>query len=329
MKREHELFEQDWARFCGLTPECVVACSSGTAALHLALECCKCDPKRNLVYMPDYTMVACARAAVLAGFTPVFCDVDAHTGLMPAAHLATEQHNLSRTAAVIVPHIYGRRVNISAIRDVVGEHVFIVEDLAEAHGVQPSRSSDFACWSFYKNKIVAGEEGGALASRFHDMRNARLLRSLGFTEAHDYTHIPYGHNYRMADLLAAPIRKSISAHFANYAWRRAQERLHDNYCPTQWQMPYRDTVWVYDLRIPGMSSKEQEDAVRMLRTAGHEVRYGFKPMSSLEEFMRPHNNHNSYALSREVLYFPLDCAETVGSIQSKFSILKQLLWRYL
>lgn len=74
--RELEPYEQLELRFAEwneLPPEGMVACSSGTAALHLALEAINDKPAGEVI-VPDLTMVACPRAVVLADKTPKFVD---------------------------------------------------------------------------------------------------------------------------------------------------------------------------------------------------------------------------------------------------------------
>lgn len=71
----YQRLEKEWAEFNGLDSAGMVACSSGTAALHLALEAFRLPPGSE-VLVPDYTMVACPRAVAMAGLTPVFVDCD-------------------------------------------------------------------------------------------------------------------------------------------------------------------------------------------------------------------------------------------------------------
>lgn len=63
-----------------------VACSSGTAALHLAYLSLGVAPG-DAVIVPAITFVATANAARFCGAEVVFADVDAETGLMEASHL--------------------------------------------------------------------------------------------------------------------------------------------------------------------------------------------------------------------------------------------------
>lgn len=294
---EHEL-----AKWINYSPENVVACSSGTAALHLALESLEL-PLGSKVIVPDLTMVACPRAVTMAGLKPVFVDCDERLLMDPGTIPGIDYQ-------VIMPvHIYGRQCSMGRIVDWAGRmNAYIVEDLAEGHGIQPHPETDAACWSFYRNKIIAGEEGGAIA--FKDPSRAKLarcLRSLGFTDNHDFVHVPRGHNYRMSNAHARLILKSLSALPTNMADRRKQVELYDRYCPDEWRMPPRDVPWVYDLRIPGISHQLQDRIVKDLQEKGIAARHCFKPMSAQEEYcgkdvpVGPH----AFLASREVLYLPL------------------------
>lgn len=71
----YQLLEREFAEWNDLDPAGMVACSSGTAALHLALEAFRL-PQGSKVIVPDYTMVAVPRAVTMAGLKPVFADCD-------------------------------------------------------------------------------------------------------------------------------------------------------------------------------------------------------------------------------------------------------------
>lgn len=309
----HVQLEAEWADFAGCRPQQVVACSSGTAALHLALEALQL-PQGAEVLLPDLTMVACARAVALAGLTPAF--VDCGDDL-----LVQDWPVDDRTAAVMAVHVYGRKADMEAVHRVAGrrprrdgacpragsQYVAVVEDLAEAHGVQPHPQTDAACWSVYRNKIVAGQEGGVVC--FRDPERARLarsLRSLGFTDAHDFQHVPRGHNYRMSSAHAEAVLPSLRAVHDNLRARRVVEAEYDRHCPVEWRMPRRDVVWVYDLRLPGLDHERQTAVVRALQAAGIAARHCFRPMSRQEEFHRCRlvGGDNAAKLAREVIYLP-------------------------
>ena len=108
----HERLELEFADWAGVKN--VVACSSGTAALHLALEALEL-PRGAKVLVPDFTMVACARAVTLAGLVPVFVDCGEDM-LISIDQLEQAVYKLNGEAHAIMPvHVYGRRCHMAAI----------------------------------------------------------------------------------------------------------------------------------------------------------------------------------------------------------------------
>lgn len=328
--QDYERFEKEYERLMGVPN--VVACSSGTAALHLALEALAI-PQYSEVILPDFTMIACPRAVTLAGLKPVFVDVNDH--LLMAPYLVWDAVTpLSR--AIMAVHIYGRAAPMDEYFEVAAnQNLFLIEDLAEAHGLPPHPSTDAACWSFYRNKIIAGEEGGAISFRSpKHAERARSLRSLGFTEEHDYRHAPRGHNYRMSNLHASAIMQSLSMFGRNVKDRNRIIGYYDELCPEKWKMPERSAPWVYDLRIRGMVEADQYHIVGELNRAGIAARHGFKPMHTQEEYWHDrlvkHRNGNvtwSYAkrLCQEVIYLPVIPGTTGRDVVSNtFRIINKL-----
>lgn len=296
----YKQLECEFATWMGTTAELCVACSSGTAALHLALEAL---PLRRdwEVMVPDYTMVACARAVVLAGLKLYFVGCD--------ERLLICMQGVPAAKVVMPVHVYGRRCDMNAVHQWAFRHTaMVVEDMAEIHGVRPDPRSHAACWSFYANKIVGGEEGGMVwfKHRNHAQR-ARSLRCLGFNSRHDFTHVPRGHNYRLANSLAELILESLHDFDENVFLRRQAEACYDSLVPAEWRMPPRDAPWVYDLRIPGLVRHKQALIVRRLQEAGVEARHGFRPMTDQVEFRcsQSQTTEATMAAYHEVFYLPL------------------------
>lgn len=334
-----ERLEHEWAAFNGLDPTGMVACSSGTAALHLALEAL--DLRNGWeVIVPDYSMVAVPRACILAGRIPVFADcVKDRLLLNPEDPIFQDySRQAGMVGAVIAVHNYGRTCDMKEFSFYAGDNAYkVIEDLAEAHGVRPHDGTDAACWSFYKNKIVAGEEGGAVWFKNPDhAKYVRMLRTLGFTDAHDYTHIPRGHNYRMSNLHAERIMDSTAHRWTcmqeirgNLERRREIESWYELECPVEWRMPRRDAVWVYDLRIPGMTVEKQREVVEELRRGGIAARYGFKPCRKQEEYAKDWEGGfewESDRASREVIYLPVQPGVTTrDDARRTFEIIRRTL----
>lgn len=297
----YEKLEQEIAEWSGMP--FVVACSSGTAALHLALETVGVSGYEVLV--PEFTMVACARAVSLANGVPRFVDCDDRLLMRPdLIQNYFETCASSSTCRAVMPvHVYGRRCDMDSLVRIAREYfLFIIEDMAEAHGVKPHIDTDAACWSFYKNKIVAGEEGGAVGFHRKELADrARKLRCLGFTEQHDFLHLPRGCNYRLANTLAKLISRSLT-HFEDTVQRRRWvERQYDQVVPTELKMPPRAAPWVYDVKTTN------PNAVPELNELGLPARHAFKPMSRQNEYFDiRYAQTNAYRWSKELIYLPLN-----------------------
>lgn len=320
-----EQLEVDFGKWIGI--ENVVACSSGTAALHLALETLQLPPKSTIV-VPDFTMVACARAVVLSGHRPVF--VGCNADLLMDMEILDEVCSRHQPEVIMVVHIYGRQCDMNLVHTIARKHgCQVIEDLAEAHGILPHKNTEASCWSFYKNKIIGGEEGGAVAFKRGSCATfAKCLRSLGFTEAHDFWHIPRGMNYRMANCLAEKILPSIALGNESLKQRRLLEAVCNDCCPDEWLMSYRDVVWVYDFQVPSEKQDEVVHSLNTLKRVGINARHGFKPMSCQKEFERRpgYGVKNTLDMSERVVYLAIEPGITTPeSIELAFDVARRVV----
>lgn len=304
---ERNLEAEAW---CGGGYRHVVVCSSGTAALHLALETLRL-PLGSRVIVPEFTMISCARAVTLAGLQPVFVDCNGADLCIDTVALASLPVCRSNVTAIMPVHVYGRSCNMEWItRWAADRDIAVVEDLAEAHGIPPHRDTVAACWSFYRNKIVAGEEGGAVAFlRREHADYARQLRSVGFTPEHNFIHVPRGHNYRLSNIHAHLIQDSLDHMEANWVKRRALEREYEAaLAPLDLPaVPPRVAPWVYDIALPHdrRPAVELGGVVDALCRAGVPARAGFRPMSEQPEYLGGTPPPTATARSRDTLYLPL------------------------
>lgn len=329
MDQPYEVLEREWAKWNGLDDRGMVACASGTAALHLALECMGL-PKESQVIVPDFTMIACPRAVSLAGLTPIF--VDCGEDLLADPNLVREAIGDHQRSLMAV-HIYGRRFNFDAVYGPGTRKpaTAVIEDLSEAHGVSPNKYTDAACWSFYRNKIVAGEEGGAIWFRDNALAKvARSLRSLGDGDNHDFWHAPRGHNYRMSNLHAAAILNSLAKVATNVQERRRIENEYNEYCPDWMRMPPRDQVWVYDIKLPNPSCNVPM-TVRKLNEKRIAARQAFKACSRQIEYLgsKPYGQPDASGWTKadragnEVMYLPCTPGQRIDARQV-FEVIKEI-----
>jgi dTDP-4-amino-4,6-dideoxygalactose transaminase len=163
-----ERFERQLADYLGAQE--VVAVSSCTAGLHLALVALGIGPGDEVITTP-FTFVATVNAITHAGATPVFVDVDRESlNLAPAS---VEAAITSRTRAILPVHFGGRPLDSRGFHDLAERHdLWIVEDAAHAiggiaHGRRVGGSGlarVLAVFSFYPNKHLASAEGGAITT---------------------------------------------------------------------------------------------------------------------------------------------------------------------
>ena len=173
-----------------------LACSSGTAALHLAAMSIGLGPGDAAV-VPAITFLATANAVRLTGAEVLFADVDPDTGLMGADHMAAAIGAAGdlRVRAVFPVHFAGQPAPMEEIAALALEHnLAIVEDACHALGstyetgdgtqtrVGRADHGGLAAFSFHPVKTVAMGEGGALTERNDTLlARARLLRNHGMT----------------------------------------------------------------------------------------------------------------------------------------------------
>ena len=177
-------FERAFAEYFGYGY--VAACSSCTAALHLALRALGVGPGDEVITTP-MSFIATANAIIHAGAEPVFIDVEPDTGLIDPSRI---EHAITcRTRAIVPVHLYGQMADMRALRGIADEHeLVIVEDSAHAveggrDGVRPGEMGDAACFSFYATKNLTCGEGGAVLVRAPRHKDAiRQMSTHGMTQ---------------------------------------------------------------------------------------------------------------------------------------------------
>ncbi|WP_345816672.1 DegT/DnrJ/EryC1/StrS family aminotransferase (plasmid) [Paraburkholderia sp. PREW-6R] len=188
--------------------EHVIACNSGTAAVHVAVAALNPEPGSEFIVSPltDFGGIA---PILWQGSIPVFADLDASTYQMTAQTVA--QCISDRTAGIIVTHMFGAPAPVDAIVSLANRHrIPVIEDcsqsyLATLHGRLVGTYGDIATFSMQQTKHMSTGEGGFVATA--DMTLARRMRQF-INKARDYSDpVPDHHflamNYRMTELEAA------------------------------------------------------------------------------------------------------------------------------
>jgi dTDP-4-amino-4,6-dideoxygalactose transaminase len=206
-----DAFEAELVRISGMPH--AVAMSSGTAALHLALEEVGVAAGDD-VLVSSFTFVATANAVAYLGARPVFIDSELESWNISPALLTEELEERARSgrlpAAVVVVDLYGQCADYDPIIEVCRRFdIPLVEDAAEAVGAdyrgRPAGSlGDIGVFSFNGNKLITTGGGGAIVTREQSIRDrVHYLATQARQSAPHYEHTEIGYNYRLSNLLAA------------------------------------------------------------------------------------------------------------------------------
>jgi dTDP-4-amino-4,6-dideoxygalactose transaminase len=208
---ECDLFEREFAAYCGTTHACGVA--NGTDALTLALRAYGVGPGDEVVTAAS-TFIGTGEAIVLNGARPVFVDVDPETFTMDASQV--ERALSARTKVILPVHLYGHPADMAALNGIARRRGLpVLEDAAQAHGaeVDGRRAGSLghaACFSFYpgKNLGALGDAGMITSSDGGFIARVRQLANHG-GGSDKYDNVVLGTNSRLDALQAAVLRVKL------------------------------------------------------------------------------------------------------------------------
>jgi pyridoxal phosphate-dependent aminotransferase EpsN len=291
---EVEAFEAEFARAVGA--RATLAVSSGTAALHLALELAGVGPGDE-VLVSTLTFIASVNPIRYLGGTPVFVDSERRSWNLDPELLAAELDRRARTGrlprAVVCVHLYGQSADLDPIAAACARHgVALIEDAAEALGASyggraPGTIGRFGIYSFNGNKIITTSGGGMLVSDDPAaIQQARKLATQAREPAPHYEHREIGYNYRLSNLLAAVGRGQLAVLEDRVVRRR---RIFARYEELLGSLPGvefmpeapwgRHTRWLTTLLIdPDQFGADREQVRMALTQARIEARPLWKPM---------------------------------------------------
>ena len=272
-----------------------VALSSGTAALHLAMELLGVGAGDHVV-CSSLTFSASANPICYQRATPVFVDCDETWTMDPNAledALRSGDAAGRRAKAVIAVDLYGQCADYERVLQICDRFgVPLVEDAAEALGATyKGRSSGgfgrLGVFSFNGNKIITTSGGGMLVSHEKALADrARFLATQARDPAPHYQHSCIGYNYRLSNVLAAIGRGQLTTLTERVAARR---RIFDRYVEVLRDLPGVDFMpeasygrsnrWLTCLTIDPVRFGADRESVRLaLEAENIEARPVWKPM---------------------------------------------------
>jgi len=199
-------FEAEFTRRLGVRH--AIACSSGTAGLHMCWRALGIGRGDEVITTP-FSFIASSNSVLFEGARAVFVDIDPDTWQIDPARI--EAAITPRTKAVLPVDVFGSLPDMDAIWQIARRHhLRVLEDSCEALGAtyrgRPAGTiGEAGVFGFYPNKQMTTGEGGMVVT--NDDRIAFLVRSFR-NQGRDpdggwLAHPRLGFNYRMTDIQAA------------------------------------------------------------------------------------------------------------------------------
>ena len=274
-------FEEDLKQFAGGGKE-VVALSSGTAAVHLALIACGVRPGDEVI-VQSFTFCASSHPITYLGAVPVFVDSEKDSWNMdPDLLEETVNDRIARTGktpkAIIPVALYGMPYRIDRIMEIADRYgIPVIEDAAEGFGSRfdgrmLGTFGRYGVLSFNGNKMITTSGGGALICPDQESKNEIMFYATQARESYPYyQHERIGYNYRMSNICAGIGRGQMTVadgHIAHHRHMCALYRellkdvdgitLHEN--PSE---RYDSNYWLNTVTLdPDLRVKGQENAYR-------------------------------------------------------------------
>ncbi len=181
--------------------EHVLPCSSGTAAVELALRGVgiKADDE---VILAGYDFKANFQNILCVGALPVLVDLDPLTWQLNPERIVPAIS--SRTRAILISHLHGGLVDAVAVKNIAETHgLMVIEDIcqnpgARCDGRQVGTSGDVSVLSFGGSKLLTAGRGGAVLTNRTDVAERMKRYQQRGNEA-----------YPLAEMQAAVLRPQL------------------------------------------------------------------------------------------------------------------------
>ncbi len=321
-----DAFEKDLQAYLHQDKQ-VVALSSGTAALHLALLQLGVEPGDEVICQ-SFTFSASANPIAYLHASPVFVDSEPDTWnmdpLLLEEAIKDRQAKMGRLPKAIIPvHLYGMPANMDQIIVISQRYgIPVVEDAAEAlgstfDGQKCGTFGEFGILSFNGNKIVTTSGGGALiCSTEAEAAKSKFYATQARDQAPHYQHSEIGYNYRLSNICAGIGRGQMTVlqkyvdrrREINQYYRQKLGHIQGISFQTEPDSRYSSNYWLTSILVnPELTGgKTREDLRIFLDVENIETRPLWKPMHLQPVFKDApfYGNGTSEALFRDGLCLP-------------------------
>lgn len=262
-------------------------CSSGTAALHIAVNAAGIGPGDEVITSP-ITDIGTVIGVLYQQAVPVFADLGKGTHNLDVADVA--RRITPKTKAIIAVHLTGNPCDLDALRKLADEHkLILIEDCAQAWGAKyrgrPIGSvGHLACFSLQNSKHITCGDGGIVGT--NDDRFGPLLQPCGDKGSNregKRTFPLFATNYRMSEPQAAVAAVQLTrleeiAAKRNRLGNLLTEKIADapGIIPHEVHPEDRAVYWFYYFRMrPEAFRCDRSKFVRALGAEGAAVQGGY------------------------------------------------------
>ena len=321
-----------------------IAVSSGTAALHCAVNALDLSPEDEVI-VPSFTIISCVTPIIENGGIPVLVDCD------PRTFNSTPEQIISaitpRTKAIMMVHIYGLPVDADPILAIAKENgIKVIEDAAEAIGLdyknRPCGSlGDISAFSFYPNKHITTGEGGMVLTDDEGLaQRCKASRNLCFQESKRFYHERIGWNFRMTNIQAAiglAQLEKLDQTISRKRWiGEKYNELLDGYASLQLPLPEtsyaKNVYWVYPIVLKDCCPMTATEAMSGLKEREIGTRPFFYPMHKQPVFNKmgffeKDFHPNSERIAERGFYIPSGAGISDEQVQQVASSLIEIVQR--
>jgi len=321
-------FEKALANY--LKTDKVVACQSGTAAIHVALMLAGVKMEDEVI-VPTLTFIAAVNPVTYVKAHPVFMDVDETLcmDLNKLENFLTNQTEMcdgvcvnKKTGrsikALVMVHVYGNMTDMAKLMEICNRHnIKVIEDATEALGSYITEGAlkgkhagtigHFAALSFNGNKIITTGGGGAVVARkIEDLEKATYLTTQAKNDALYYLHDEVGYNYRMTNLQAAlglaqleQLDEFISLKYNNFTYYKNKIDAIDGLEILPFSKTIKPNYWFYTLLVKENFSINRDELQKRLSEKGIQTR----PVWGLIHKQKPYLQCETYEINKALEYY--------------------------
>lgn len=321
-------FENKMAKYVGVKR--AVACQSGTAGIHLALNVLGVEPGDEVI-VPTLTFIAAVNPVKYLGAEPVFMDCD-DTLNMDMDKLEEFLENeceyidgkvinkktKKQIKAIVTVHVFGNPVNMEKLMEIKEKYnLKLIEDATEAlgsfylEGKYANRHcgtiGDIGVFSFNANKIITTGGGGMVVSN-----NQELLDRVAFlgvqakTNPLYFIHDEIGYNYRMTNIQAAfgtdqidRLEDFIKTKIENYNIYKVEIEKIKGLRILPFKEGTRSNHWFYSIIVDEKAyGMDRDELLKRLNDANIQSR----PLWGLIHKQKPYLNNQGYKIENAYFY---------------------------